>query len=107
MSDRSTVLAVELVRAGARLVVVGGTARRLLGRRHRPRDLDVVVGDGDVPTLVGALSRLGVVVSAARLHRCRDVALASGWGPLDVFVREALPSGVPVEAAGRWLVARA
>jgi hypothetical protein len=57
VSWRPVALAVELARQGLSLVVVGGTARRLLGREHRPADLDVVVTTP--AAVVEAAARLG------------------------------------------------
>ena len=99
---RPALLAAELARCGAVVVVVGGTARWLRAGAGRPRDLDVVVDPSSVPALVRALAALGVAARAPAVLRCRDVQLATGWGPLDVFVGECPPSttvlveGVPV-----------
>ena len=99
---RPALLAAELARCGAAVVVVGGTARWLRSGAGRPRDLDVVVDPSSVPTLVRALAALGVAARAAAVLRCRDVRFATGWGPLDVFVDDRPPSttvlvqGVPV-----------
>jgi hypothetical protein len=87
MGDRREVLlAVELVRLGADVVVVGSTARLLRRGYGDPRDLDVVVEDADVTGLVAALRSLGASATAAVLRRCRDVRIDTAWGPLDVFV---------------------
>jgi hypothetical protein len=91
VAGRSVALAVELVHRGAKLVVVGGTARWLTGGSRQPRDLDVAVVEGEVPTLVSALAQIGVNISCAALLRCRQVGLTSAWGPIDIFVEEALP----------------
>lgn len=80
-------LARELTARGARVEVIGGTARRLRGSTHRPRDLDVVVRDEDVDALVRALTALGSPVRAASLRRARAQRVLTAWGPLDVFVR--------------------
>jgi hypothetical protein len=100
VAGRSTDLAIELVHRGARVVVVGGTARRLVDGSHRPRDLDVAVLEQEVPTLVSALAQIGVRVSAATLLRCRQVGLTSAWGPIDIFVREALPPAGVMQVGG-------
>lgn len=86
LGTRPALLASELLRCGARVVVVGGTARWLLGDGTAPRDLDVAVEEADVPALVAALAAIGVAVSAASLCRARQVHLETSWGPLDVFV---------------------
>jgi len=91
-------LAVALVRGGAEVVVVGGTARLLRGAPHRPRDLDVVVAEQAVPALVGALGELGETVSVAALLRCGEMAVSTSYGRLDVFVgRRPAASGVLVD----------
>ncbi len=92
VADRSTSLAVELVYRGAQVVVVGGTALWLRGGSRWPRDLDLTVTEREVPALLSALAQIGVHLRAATLYRCRDVALTSAWGPLDVFVTKTLPS---------------
>jgi hypothetical protein len=104
VADRSTALAVELVKRGARLIVVGGTARWLRDGLRWPRDLDVVVPSREVPQLVTALAQIGVHISEATLLRRRDVALTSPWGPLDVFVRDRLPPAGPIHVGGCRLV---
>ena len=86
LADRPIDLAAALVEAGARLTVSGGTARRLRGAPHRPRDLDVLVAEPDVPGLVDALRTLGVDAEARRLLRSRCSRLDTSYGPLDVFV---------------------
>jgi hypothetical protein len=83
---RPALLASELLRGGARVVVVGSTARWLLGDGTAPRDLDVAVEDADVPALVAALEAIGVAASAVSLCRARQVHRETSWGPLDVFV---------------------
>jgi hypothetical protein len=83
---RSVLPATELARAGARVVVVGGTARRLRDWRDRPRDLDVVVDPRHVAPLVTSLGRLGAAASTRSVLRCGDVHLDTAWGPLDDFV---------------------
>lgn len=105
--DRSTELALRLVEGGSTLVVVGGTARRILGSSRRPLDLDVVVQAEDVPALVGALSPLGVQVSSQAMLRARSVALRTAWGPLDVFVCAKLPGSRTVDVDGCRLMLRA
>jgi NADPH-dependent ferric siderophore reductase len=86
IARRPAVLAAELARRGADVVVVGGTARWLRGAKQRPRDLDVVVDPASVPALVDALESLAVPVHLTTLLRCRDVRIDTPWGPLDVFV---------------------
>lgn len=86
MSAAPLELAAELLARGARMTVVGGTARRLAGDPRPPRDLDVVVAEDDVDALVHALAGLGAPVRAASLLRARDVRVLTAWGPLDVFV---------------------
>lgn len=81
-------LARELVRLGARVVVVGGTARLLRDGDGDPGDLDLVVADVDLPDLVAALVLLGSPATVPLLERGRCVHLATSWGPLDVFVAE-------------------
>ena len=100
VAGRSTALAIELVHRGAQVVVVGGTARWLADGSHRPRDLDVAVLEQEVPTLVSALAQIGVRVSAAALLGCRQVGLNSAWGPIDIFVQEALPRAGVIEVGG-------
>lgn len=99
LATRPALLASELLRGGARVVVVGGTARWLLGDGTAPRDLDVAVEDADVPALVAALAIIGIEVSVASLCRARQVHLETSWGPLDVFVGP-VTSPYPRGAAG-------
>lgn len=104
LGSRGAELAVELVAAGARITVVGSTARRLVGRcAVPPRDLDVVVAPGDVDRLADALAAVGVPAAAARLRRASVTSWATAWGPLDVFVRPGGARGqrVVVDVAGR------
>jgi hypothetical protein len=91
VAGRSVALAVELVHRGAKLVVVGGTARWLTGASRPPRDLDVAVAEEEVSTLGSALAQIGVHLSSATLLRCRQVGLTSAWGPIDIFVEGDLP----------------
>ena len=100
VAGRSVALAVELVHRGAKFVVVGGTARWLTEGSRQPRDLDVAVDEEEVPTLVSALAQVGVHISCAMLLRCRQVGLASAWGPIDVFVGEALPPAAVIRVGG-------
>lgn len=86
LHDRPARLAVELLRQGARFVIVGGTARRLLTKQGAPRDLDVVVDTPDLSRLVAALAAMGVPSSVAVLGRASPSHLDTSWGPLDVFV---------------------
>lgn len=90
LRDRPVDLAVALTAAGARMVVVGGVARRLRGSQHRPRDLDVVVAPADLPDLV-AVTRSLLRSGCSRLE--------TSYGLLDVFVGRA-PSAAPVLVAG-------
>jgi hypothetical protein len=92
IGDRPLELARQLVRCGAVIVVVGGAARRLRGGAELARDLDLVVEPVDVDALVLALARCGTRVTRASLLRCRDVSLATAWGPVDVFVAVAPPA---------------
>lgn len=86
LCDRPARLAVELLRHGARFVVVGSAARWLRSGEGTPRDLDVVVDRPDLPLLVGALAALGVRSSAARFARDAQSHVDTSWGPLDVCV---------------------
>ena len=86
LCDRPARLAVELLRHGARFVVVGSAARWLRSGEGTPRDLDVAVDRPDLPLLVGALAALGVRSSAARFARAAQCRVDTSWGPLDVFV---------------------
>lgn len=98
LSRRPVDLAVALVRAGAELVVVGGTASMLRGAAHVPRDLDVAVRPASVDHLVAALCSLGVPTTAARLLRRGRSRVPTAYGPLDVFVGRA-PASTPVAVA--------
>ena len=91
LSRRPVDLAVALVRAGARVVVVGGAARHLLGAPRVPKDLDLVVEPRAIDSLVQALALLDVMTTAARLLRCGCSRFATSYGPLDVFVGPAPP----------------
>lgn len=84
--DRPARLAVELRSHGARFVIVGGTARRLVTGQGAPHDLDVVVDAPDLPRLVAALAEVGVHTSVAILGRAAPSHVDTSWGPLDVFV---------------------
>jgi hypothetical protein len=104
VAGRSTALAVQLAQRGARFVVVGGTAGWLRdGARDEspsPRDLDVVVTGQQISTLVFALGQICVQITPATLQRCREVAVDTAWGPLDVFVAENLPAASTVCVGG-------
>lgn len=102
LSRRPVQLAVVLVRAGADVVVVGGTASVLRGAAHAPRDLDVAVHPAAVDRLVAALRSLEVPTTAARLLRCGCSRVPTAYGPLDVFVG-GTPSSAPVVVAGAVL----
>ena len=86
LARRPLLLAAELSRAGAGVVVVGGATRRLRTGRGYPRDLDVAVMPGAVIRLVTALAALRVPAELAALIDRRELRFATGWGPLDVFV---------------------
>lgn len=88
-------LAAQLSRCGADVVVVGGAARWLRSGRGRSRDLDVVVEPASVPGLVAALADLGVAARAAAVLRCRNVRFNTGWGALDGFFADR-PASSPV-----------
>lgn len=102
LSRRPVDLAVALVRAGADVVVVGGTARLLRGAARPPRDLDVAVAPSAVDGLVAALGQLGVPTTAARLLRGGCSRVPTAYGPLDVFVGPA-PASAPLAVAGAAL----
>ncbi len=102
LTERPIDLAVELVRAGAELVVVGGVARRLLGSAHAPAHLDIRVERGAVGALVQALRALGADTTGARLMRSGCSRVDTTYGPLDVFVGPRPPC-VPASAGGRVL----
>ena len=102
LSRRPVDLAVALVRAGADLVVVGGTAASLRGAAHAPRDLDIAVVPTAVDRLVAALRSLGVPTTAARLLRCGCSSVPTAYGPLDVFVGRT-PASVSVTVSGSVL----
>ena len=86
LADRPLDLAVALARLGATFTVVGGAARRLRGRPHVPRDLDVLVDAASVASFRQALDRIGADVPRRFLPATR---VATSWGPLDVFVGRA------------------
>ena len=96
-------LAALLVRSGALLTVVGGTARWLSGDVRRPLDLDVTVVPGDLAALDRALARLGVEAHESALLRLRDVRVDTSWGPIDIFVRPAPPPSRTVALHGTLL----
>lgn len=73
-------LALHLARDGVQFVVVGGTARRLLGWEHAPPDLDIVVTD--LGPVGRSASRLGATTARIRVTPSR---LWTCLGPLDVF----------------------
>ncbi|TQL59675.1 hypothetical protein [Oryzihumus leptocrescens] len=97
---RPALLAAELARRGAPVVVVGGSARWMRTGLGDPRDLDVVVTPESVPALVATLNDVGVPARAASLMRCRTVRYQTGWGPLDVFVAQVRPAYGPVVVDG-------
>ena len=78
------VLAALLAASGIPMVVIGGTARRLLGVAVVPRDLDIVLADGPEPlAAVGAvLTRLAGGSSGP--PRCRSWTVDTSLGRLDV-----------------------
>ncbi|GAA5016894.1 hypothetical protein GCM10023258_02850 [Terrabacter aeriphilus] len=86
LAGRPAALATELLRHGARFVVVGSTARRLTTGEGTPHDLDVTVCRGDLPRLAAALAGLGVTTTVERLGREGQSHVDTSWGPLDVFV---------------------
>ena len=78
------VLAAVLVASGARLVVVGGTARRLRGASRRPRDLDIVLAEGAASTaaVAAVLARLATAPSGPEARR--PLTVDTSLGRLDV-----------------------
>ena len=70
----------HLARDGVNFVIVGGTARRLLGSEHDPADLDVVVADAR--WVVRSAAHLGATSVQVRVTPAR---LWTGFGALDVF----------------------
>ena len=78
------VLAAVLVASGARLVVVGGTARRLRGASRRPRDLDIVLAEGATSTaaVAAVLARLATAPSGPEARR--SLTVDTSLGRLDV-----------------------
>lgn len=77
LSWRPVQLALRLARDGVQFVVVGGTARRLLGWEHAPPDLDIVVTD---------LGPVGRSASRSGATTARTPSrLWTGLEPLDVF----------------------
>ena len=78
------VLAAVLVASGARLVVVGGTARRLRGASRRPRDLDIVLAEGAASTaaVAAVLARLATAPSGPEARR--SLTVDTSLGRLDV-----------------------
>lgn len=106
IAERSAELAVRLVAEGARFVIVGSTARRLRGAGVCPGDLDVAVTPQDLPNLAQPLATLGAHLGP-RLPNAGPVTVHTPWGPLDVFVTEALPPAETVTVHGvRLEVAR-
>lgn len=90
LRSRPARLATELLRTGARLVVVGSTARWLTTGVGSPRDLDGAVCRDDLPALASALARLGVSTTPERLGRSGQSHVDTAWGRLDVFVDDAV-----------------
>lgn len=84
---------------GCRFVVIGSTARRLLGEAAVPADLDIIVGNAaaDRPRLVDALIELRATVGSSgrgtRLARTTSLPWEWGWramcpfGEIDVIAR--------------------
>jgi hypothetical protein len=105
VGTRPALLASELVRAGAQVVVVGGTARWLTSGAGWPRDLDVVAAPEAVPGLVAALTLLGAATTAGSLLRAGTSCLTTAWGQLDVFVADR-PPAIPVVFDGVVLAVR-
>lgn len=101
LSQRALELAVRLALDDVDFVVVGGTARSLLGGDHAPRDLDVVVRD--LGPVLRSAGRLGA--TTRKLHS-NPVRLTTCLGPLDVFVgnvsrvRTVTVDGVDLRVAG-------
>ncbi|GAA2470529.1 hypothetical protein [Terrabacter carboxydivorans] len=100
VSSRPARLAAELHRRGAQFVVVGSTARWLTAGGGSPRDLDVAVCPVDLPALARALDSLGVRTTVDRLARGGQSHVDTSWGPLDVFVDDALRCRVGTYARG-------
>ena len=96
-------LACALGRGGARFVVVGGAAGMLSLGIGRPRDLDIVVDETDLPELVSALAALRVPATVASPSWARQCRLDSDWGSLDVFVED-LPACQPFRLDGVTLM---
>ncbi len=96
---RPVLLAAALARRGARVVVVGGTARWLRHGGRRPLDLDVCVRPDAVAGLVSALEGLGATATGVLLLRSLDVRVDTPWGPLDVFVAD-VPASSSVAVQG-------
>lgn len=102
-STLAALLAAVLVSLGTNLVVVGGTARLLLGDEHCPYDLDIVL-DGRSRSLnaaASALGRLGVVVPSD-LRRRRSWTAVTSLGVLDVVAvtwTGRLPPAVSLDVA--------
>ncbi|HEV2809660.1 MAG TPA: hypothetical protein VGV93_04580 [Acidimicrobiales bacterium] len=100
----AALLAAVLFSSGARLVVVGGTARFLHGDEHWPYDLDVVL-DGCSRSLGAAasmLGRLGVALPSNLLYR-QSWSVVTSLGPLDVVAvvsPGSLPAAVSLDVAG-------
>ena len=101
LAQRPIELARRLALDGVEFVVVGGTARRLLGDPHAPRDLDVVVSDVD--EVLRSVARWG---STAPTRGRAPFRLWTCLGPLDVFmgrtraVRTVAVDGVDLLVAG-------
>lgn len=100
---RQVQLALLLVEADARFVIVGGTARLLRGTPHTPKDLDIVVS----PTEIG---RAEAVVADLRIAGQRLLRgggspqrVWTSWSPMDVFVEDGLPGWHMVEIDGTRL----
>lgn len=96
-------LALLLVEADARFVIVGGTARLLRGTPHTPNDLDIVVS----PT---GIERIEAVVADLRIAGQRPLRAGgsprrvwTSWSPIDVFVEDDLPAWHAVEIDGTRL----
>lgn len=87
MSDCRPVRLARVLRdAGARVDVVGGTARHLAGDPREPLDLDVAVRPADLGRLARALATIGARFDPDHAARVGCVRVRTTYGPLDVFV---------------------
>ena len=100
---RQVQLALLLAEADARFVIVGGTARLLRGTPHTPNDLDIVVSPTEIAKVEAALAELRRAGQQLLRGGGSPQRVLTSWAPVDVFVKDDLPTWHTVEIDGTRL----